>query len=272
MATGTVAFWGAGPLWRTLAAPPSASQAMTVPQPITHARLPRWRGFNLLEKYRSDLPQWSRAYEEWDFDVIANWGFDFVRLPTDYRIWTVSSGAYREQPLRDCVNPPKEPLDLWADGENGEEARRQFAAQWRMFAARYRGIPGSELSFNLINEPPGISGAKYLRIATAAVAAIRAEDPERLIIADGASYGGRPVPELIPLRVAQSTRGYYPAALTHYRASWVSGAEAWPVPRWPIPTQATLRIRANGVVVFEKQFLAGPGQGEWKLLQTLGRD
>ena len=86
MAAGTGAFWSADPLWRTLAAPPSASQAIPVPQPITHARLPRWRGFNLLEKYRSDLPQWSRAYEEWDFDVIANWGLNFVRLPTDYRI------------------------------------------------------------------------------------------------------------------------------------------------------------------------------------------
>jgi endoglucanase len=110
---------------------------------------------------------------------MAEWGFDFVRLPTDYRIWTTAPDVYREQPLKEidqviswarqrgihvnlclhrapgyCVNAPKEPLDLWADGSSGQEARSQFAAQWRMFAARYRGIPSAELSFNLVNEPP----------------------------------------------------------------------------------------------------------------------
>ena len=139
----------------------------------TAESLPRWRGFNLLEKFTLACNQ---PYQEWDFDFMVEWGFDFVRLPTDYRIWTISPGQYDQKPLQEidqaiewararrihvnlclhrapgyCVNPPKEKLDLWAEGADGEEARRQFSEQWRMFANRYQGIPTEELSFNLIN-------------------------------------------------------------------------------------------------------------------------
>ena len=51
----------------------------------TPARLPRWRGFNLPELYRaSDRKQ----LQESDFEWIAGWGFDFVRIPLDYRLWS----------------------------------------------------------------------------------------------------------------------------------------------------------------------------------------
>lgn len=133
---------------------------------------------------------------------MAEWGFNFIRLPTDYHIWTVSPGVYREQPLKEidqviawarargihvnlclhrapgyCVNPPKEPLDLWGHDAGSDKARRQFAAQWHMFATRYRGIPSADLSFDLVNEPPDISGEEYVRAITSAVAAIREVDP-----------------------------------------------------------------------------------------------
>ena len=56
------------------------------------------------------------------------------------------------------------------------------------------------------------------------VAAIRREDPERLIIADGLQWGTVPVPELRELHIAQATRGYTPMEISHYGASWVNGA------------------------------------------------
>ena len=92
------------------------------------------------------------------------------------------------------VAQPPEQLDLWSDGPGGEEARAQFAAQWQMFAERYRGIPTRELSFNLVNEPAKMEAGKYVRACTAAVEAIRSADPNRLILADGLEWGGRPVP------------------------------------------------------------------------------
>ncbi|MCS6906471.1 MAG: hypothetical protein RML93_01155 [Anaerolineales bacterium] len=111
------------------------------------------------------------------------------------------------------------------------------------------------------------------------------------------------MPELVPFKVAQSTRGYEPLLLTHYQASWISGADQWPVPTWPILVDinqylhgdgksefkspltlkgsfpngaqlsirvqqvsdyAELSVRANGRTVYRKVFKPGPGQGEWK--------
>lgn len=218
--------------------------------------LPRWRGFNLVEKATLGNNQ---PYREADFDLIAKWGFNFVRLPVDYQIWTERPDAYREQPLREIdhaigwglargihvnlclhrapgysVNPPAEPLDLWGEGPGAEEARRQFVGQWRMLARRYRGIPLDALSFNLVNEPPAISPATYLRAIGPAVAAIRMEQPGRLIIVDGLTSAQKPVPELVRLAVAQSIHGYAPLPLTHFRAEWVEGSDRFARPTWPL--------------------------------------
>jgi aryl-phospho-beta-D-glucosidase BglC (GH1 family) len=221
--------------------------------------LPRWRGFNIQEKFtlKGDSP-----YQEFDFDAIATWGFNFVRLPTDYHIWTPQPGIYLEKPLKEidqaiewarerqiyvnlclhrapgyCVNLPAEPLNLWIDDSIGEQARQQFADQWRMFGAPYRGIPSAELSFNLINEPDSsVLPAHYVRAMQAAITTIRAEDPERLIAADGLKSANRPVPELVPLQVAQSTHFYKPAGVTSYKAKWTPGSTLWPVPTWPLVT------------------------------------
>lgn len=218
--------------------------------------LPRWRGFNLLEKLESSE---SGPYREQDFDLAAEWGFDFMRLPVDYRAWTVAPGEYREDMLREideavawgrargihvslslhrapgyCVNPPAEPLDLWADGATGPEARRQFAEQWAMLAVRYRGVASADLSFDLLNEPGAIAVAPYVRAVALAVDAIRAVDDGRLVIADGLRWGTEPVAELVPLGVAQSTRGYTPMRISHHRAPWIPGSDSWPAPTWPL--------------------------------------
>jgi len=239
-----------------LATGPARAAAPQFP-PATWQALPRWRGFNLLEKFQRD---WNNnPFVETDYDWIAEWGFNFVRLPCDYRIWTEAPGQYREAPLKQIdqaiafargrgihtllnlhrapgytVASPPEKLDLWSDGADGVEARAQFAAQWQMFAERYRGIPSRELSFNLINEPAKVPADKYVRACAAAVAGIRSGDPDRLVLADGLDWGTVPVPELKGLQIAQATRGYTPSQLTHYKASWVKGSEDYPVPTWPI--------------------------------------
>jgi hypothetical protein len=304
---------------------PSNTLPSLTPEVGLAAHLPRWRGFNLLEKFTLEG---NAPYQEWDLDFMAQWGFDFIRLPTDYRIWTTSKGVYNEKPLKEidqviawararkihvnlclhrapgyCVNQPPEPLNLWADGDDGEEARHQFAAQWGMFAERYRGIPPQELSFDLVNEPADIEVIAYVRAATAAVEAIRQADPARLVIADGLRWGRQPVPELLPLGIAQSARGYDPMQISHYKAEWINASDQWPVPQWPMPPAvnsylygdekqeyrqplvikgdfstarkvtitidqvshfANLVIRADGEIILEKRFEPAAGEGEWQ--------
>jgi endoglucanase len=222
------------------------------------SRLPRWRGFNLLEKFiarRDGNP----PFREKDFEFLQAWGFDFVRLPMSYHCWSEPEPArwlkMDEAPLKQvdqalafgqkhsvhinlnlhrapgyCVNPPKEPLDLWKD----EQALDASAHHWAAFARRYKGVPSRELSFDLLNEPPDIPADSYVRVVKQLVSAIRSEDPQRLIIADGLRWGRDPVEGLIGLGIGQSTRGYDPMRVSHHQATWVKGSDKWAEPSWPL--------------------------------------
>jgi endoglucanase len=264
------------------------------------SQLPQWRGFNLLEKFNADH---ASAFKESDFDLIAEWGFDFVRLPLSYRCWAKPDDwlNLNENALKDidqavelgrqrrihvninfhrapgyCVNPPKEPLDLWTD----DTALDACAHHWRHFARRYKGIPNAQVSFDLLNEPPDVTPEQYTRVATRLVNAIREEDPQRLVIADGAAWGTKPVPALAPLGVAQSTRGYNPMRLTHYKASWVAGSSNWPVPTWPLRVSETEvwdadRLREHYIrpwKAMEEQDGVGVHVGEWGVHQFTPHD
>ena len=244
----------------TLAGAAALGPGLTLPaaekQPVSARSLPRWRGFNLLEKFvkwRENNP----PFQESDFALMAEWGFDFARLPMSYLCWTDPTDwlKLREAELKDidaavelgrkhgvhinlnlhrapgyCVNPPKEPLELWTD----EKALKACAFHWAHFARRYQGIPNDRLSFDLLNEPPDIPEAVYDRVVRRLVEAIRAEDPQRLIIADGLRWGREPVVGLVGLGIAQSTRGYEPMQISHYQAGWVHGSDKWPEPTWPL--------------------------------------
>lgn len=215
----------------------------------------RWRGFNLLEKFT--LSKDSRFAED-DFRWIRELGFNFVRLPMDYRCYAPTNDplAFKEDVLKEvdeavefgrrhgihvcinlhrapgfCINPPAEPTCLWTNAATLET----FAAHWQMFARRYKGVPSSRLSFNLLNEPARTTREDYLRVFRRAIEAIQAVDPDRLIVVDGLNVGREPLPEFLAYsNVVQATRGYHPGTISHYRAGWAKGSDTWPEPTWPI--------------------------------------
>ena len=232
--------------------------------------LPRWRGFNLLELYGAGS---FSAFAEDDFRWIAGWGFDFVRLPLSYTLWTLGGDPARidetgpalaeldravdlagRYGLHLCLNlhrapgysvsrERREPFDLWRDAA----ALDAFCLHWQTLARRYAGVSSQRLSFDLLNEPPpprpasvarwlgGLTRARHETVMRAAVAAVRAADPARLVIVDGLDYGRRPCPELADLPgVAQSCRAYEPFELSHYRAPWMPFGGRWHRPAWPM--------------------------------------
>ncbi len=234
--------------------------------------LPRWRGFNLLEMYTAEHAE---PFREDDFRWIADWGFDFVRLPLSYTLWLQDGDPLRidtagpalarldaaielggRHGLHVCLNLHRapgycvnrdcaEPFNLWRDAA----AREAFCLHWQTLAQRYRGISSRRLSFDLLNEPPpiqprligrvtgGLTRQRHAAVMRAAVAAIRQADPARLIILDGVNHGREPCPELADLpNVAQSCRAYEPFELSHYRAPWVKSAGRWTSPLWPLRT------------------------------------
>src|SRR5580704_8627055 len=84
----------------TLLADRLGTQAVSAPaidpgQP----KIPRWRGFNLTELMGGDPRQ---QYRETDFQWMAQWGFNFVRLPCSYWTWSSRSNwmVINELPLQ----------------------------------------------------------------------------------------------------------------------------------------------------------------------------
>ncbi len=255
------------------------------PTHISARKLPRWRGFNLLEKFIT-RKEGNPPFRELDFQWMRDWGFDFARLPMSYLCWSDPGDwtKFREAELKHvdeavewgrkygvhvnlnfhrapgyCVNPPAEPLDLW----KSDQALDVCAQHWAAFAKRYRGLPNQEVSFDLLNEPPDITVESYSRVVRRLVAAIRAEDPQRLIIADGLRYGRRPVPAFADLGIAQSTRGYDPMRVSHHQANWVNGADKWPAPAWPLTS-------ADGKPPHDQARLRQEIIKPWKDLEALG--
>jgi endoglucanase len=149
--------------------------------------LPRWRGFNLLDFFTPSSGRGAgrdRTTED-DLAWMADWGFDFVRLPMAYPRWIDfdRSRAIRpedmvkikESTLEEvdglvamahkrglhvslnlhrapgyCVNAGfEEPFDLWKDAA----ALDAFCFHWGLWAKRYKDMRPSQISFDLVNEP-----------------------------------------------------------------------------------------------------------------------
>ncbi len=191
-----------------------------------------------------------------DIEMIADLGFNFVRLPMNYYNLSLNYadakkgatpiidesylevidkavlrarelGIYTELALHTApgysvlkVNTDPLPYSLWFD----EKAQSDFACLWGEIAERYRGESSEMLGFNLVNEPPTDDG--YVKGFTAdihknammrAIDAIRKADCDRTIFADGLSWGRIPLYNMCDVpNLVQSTRAYDPMGLTHY--------------------------------------------------------
>jgi endoglucanase len=254
---------------------PRSLRAQSAPGILPQPHIPAWRGFNLIELAWGDRHQ---RYQESDFRRMAEWGFNFARLPCSY--WTRSSkddwmniSEQALQPLDEaiefgrqygihlnlclhripgyCVNGRElEPYQLF-DSSRDSMSRALEAAvyHWQFLAQRYRGVSSKRLSFDLLNEPPFMQDqSRYIEIARTLINTIREATPERLIFADGADIGQTPVLGLVDEAIVQSTRGYLPKMVSHYAANWVppNEFESHATPTWPMnDSRGVLWDRAN---------------------------
>jgi endoglucanase len=242
-------------------------------------KLPKWKGFNLLDFFSPDPKQSRKSTTEDELRWMAGWGFDFVRIPIAYpyyldidrsrnitpdEVYKISNEAVdRIDKLVTlahkynlhvslnlhrapgyCVNAGfYEPYNLWKD----QAALDAFCFHWNMWAKRYKNISSKRISFDLVNEPSmredmndqhskrsSVPGDVYRKVASAALEAIRRENKEHLVIADGNDVGSSVIPEITDLDIAQSCRGYYPGIISHYKAPWAfKDVDNLPEPKWP---------------------------------------
>lgn len=149
--------------------------------------LPRWRGFNLLDYFSPMAGRNAEANRTTEEDLIwmADWGFDFVRIPMAYpryldfdRSKQITSddfysidtkvveevekliymankhGLHASLNLHRapgyCINAGfYEPFNLWKD----KEAQDAFSFHWGMWSERFKNVPKDKISFDLLNEP-----------------------------------------------------------------------------------------------------------------------
>jgi Endoglucanase len=155
---------------------------------IVKNKLPLWRGFNILDFFsprRYNASQLSASIQ--DFQWMAGWGFNFVRIPMAYPGYInydpkngipitpdqtvdfneeaieivektieaankyglhVSLNLHRAPGF--CINAGfHEPFNLWDD----EDAQQAFYTHWDMWSKRFENISSEKLSFDLVNEP-----------------------------------------------------------------------------------------------------------------------
>ena len=229
-----------------------------------------WRGFNLTDMI--GWPGYSHKlfFQEWDFKTIHDFGFNFVRLPLDCRVWLVKGRepeVMDEEVLRRidqavgwgvkykihvalnfhrapgfCVNK-KLPDDgkLWTD----PVLQNLFIHYWVELAKRYQKVPSKSLSFNLVNEPYGVPVAHYAALMLRTAKAVWEVSPNRLIICDqlddwGPDFGKPSDLLASEPRILQSLHNYKPYQLSNYGVTYRD--QDWipflPRPQWPVPLVA----------------------------------
>jgi aryl-phospho-beta-D-glucosidase BglC (GH1 family) len=148
-------------------------------------KLPKWKGFNLLDFFSPNPKPTSKPTTEDHFKWMRDWGFDFVRIPMAYPYYLnidrskniTAEDVYKINPEAVdridslvntahkynlhvslnlhrapgyCVNAGfNEPYNLWTD----QEAQKAFNFHWAMWAKRYKNISSKKISFDLLNEP-----------------------------------------------------------------------------------------------------------------------
>jgi aryl-phospho-beta-D-glucosidase BglC (GH1 family) len=148
-------------------------------------KLPKWKGFNLLDFFSPNPNRARSGTKEEYFKWMSDWGFNFVRIPMAYpsyikfdrsrditpdevyqideeatdRIESLVASAHKynmhvslnlHRAPGFCVNAGfNEPYNLWLD----QEAQDAFYYHWSMWAEKYKNLSPEKISFDLANEP-----------------------------------------------------------------------------------------------------------------------
>ncbi len=165
----------------------SCTDAFSIDLPAEKNKLPRWKGFNLLDLFSPAPPRNADSGKTTREDLkwMSDWGFNFVRIPMAYPrylsfdrtkdITAAEMNNFDPKVLEEidqlifmaheyklhvslnlhrgpgyCINAGfHEPFNLWKD----EAAQNAFYSHWKMWAERYKDITPDKLSFDLLNEP-----------------------------------------------------------------------------------------------------------------------
>jgi aryl-phospho-beta-D-glucosidase BglC (GH1 family) len=183
---------------------------------------------------------------EEDFKVIAGWGADHVRVPTDYNIYETDDGQYKErgfERVRFAIDMCRKYglkmiLDLHKTagysfdsgyGEEGffesEDLQARFYALWEKLAEHFGGDCDT-VAFELLNEVTDKAYSDvWNKIVRTAIERIRKTAPDVSILVGG--YWNNSIDALADLdmpyddKIVYNFHCYAPLLFTHQSAHWV---------------------------------------------------
>ena len=192
------------------AAAPDASSTGTGPEPFVFGRPPAaasrfMKGINLGNRLEApNEGDWGGKVLASDFPFIAKRGFDHVRIPMKFSGHAQTGAPYtidasffsRVDTVLDqalaanlAVIIDMHAYDEMATDPSGQ--RDRFVALWTQIAARYKDRPDA-VAFELMNEPNSQLDALWNDFLAAAIAAIRATNPRRLLVVDTVFWADPP--------------------------------------------------------------------------------
>ena len=182
---------------------------------------------------------------ERDFNIIAGWGLDHVRLPVDYNVMETDDGGWKADGFRRIEkalkwaeeNGLKVVLDLhktagfsFDAGEkqegffDNESLQNRFYRLWEEMAMNF--TDAENVAFELLNE---VTDQNYIcawnRISGECIRRIRKTAPESLILIgsyhNNAPYALKDLESPAAKRVIYNFHCYDPVQFTHQGAYWV---------------------------------------------------
>lgn len=210
------------------------------------------RGVNMGNSFEAPTEtEWGNPWKPEYFKIMAELGFDHVRLPIRWepaarsmadmpytlnesfldRIQSVVDTA-RKYKLHIIINMHHHDALF----ENAAAQKERFISQWSQIAERFKDYPDS-LLFEVLNEPHGtITPAVWNQYFADALAEIRKTNPTRVVLMGIAEFGGLGAISQLQLpndEYIMITPHYYnPFPFTHQGAEWVDGANAWLGTKW----------------------------------------
>lgn len=194
---------------------------------------------------------WGMVIQEEYIHLIADAGFDAIRIPIRWNAHTENEPPYAVDP--DLFNRVDEIIS-WALGrdlmvminihhydelmQQPEQHRQRFLAIWKQIAEHYREYP-TTLLFEILNEPHDqLTPELWNTFLAEAIEVIRDSNPHRTLVIGTAPWGG--FYGLEHLEIPDSDRNiivtvhyYDPFQFTHQGAGWAGNeAEEWVGTTW----------------------------------------